>query len=133
MAKKTEHASPRDFFLHLLSTLALYLSAAGLLTLLFQFVNHFFPDPVTDPTFQLDSMRSSIRWGIALLVIVFPIYTWTLYFLQRVYKKDPSARNVRVRKWLKLFYIICCCCCHYRRLDFILLRFLEGELMFVFH
>lgn len=128
MAKKTEHASPRDFFLHLLSTLALYLSAVGLLTLLFQFVNYFFPDPVTDPFYQLDSMRGAVRWGIALIVIVFPIYAWTIYFLGRVYKKDPSARNVRVRKWLNYFTLFVASVVIIGDLISLLLRFLEGEL-----
>lgn len=126
--KKKQHASPRDFFLHLLSTFALYLSAVGLLTLLFQFVNYFFPDPLLDTFYYSNSMRSSVRWGITLLIVVFPIYIWTRMFLGRIYKKDPSARNVRVRKWLNYFTLFIAALVIIGDLISLLLRFLEGEL-----
>ena len=129
MAQKTvkHKASPRDFFLHLLSVVALYLSAIGLLTLFFQFVNHFFPDPVTDEFYRLDSIRRAVRWGIALLVIVFPIYSWTMVLLERIYKKDPSVKDVRVRKWLIYFTVFVTALIIIGDLVSLVLNFLEGE------
>lgn len=41
-----EKVSPKDVFLNILSILTLYISAGSFLTLLFQYINIFFPDPL---------------------------------------------------------------------------------------
>jgi type II secretory pathway pseudopilin PulG len=130
MPKTTEKykTSPRDFFLHLLSVVALYLSAAGLLTLFFQFINHFFPDPVVDQFYRQGALRAAVRWGIALLVIVFPIYAWSLWFLEKIYKKHPSIKNIRIRKWLIYFTVFVTALIIIGDLVSLVLNFLEGEL-----
>lgn len=101
-----EKTSPKDIFLHLLAIITLYVAAGSLVTLLFQYINIFFPDPLFDPInnrYILQSAYSTIRWTISTLVIVFPVYVLTSWFLNKGYIANPSKRNLRIRKWLIYF------------------------------
>lgn len=95
-------ASPKDIFLHLLSVVALYVSAVALGTLLFQFVNLLVPDPLSG-TWAFDSARSMIRFSIASIVISFPVYLLSMVALSKSYETSPEKRNFRIRKWLIYF------------------------------
>lgn len=102
----SEKTSPKDIFLHLLAIITLYVAAGSLITLLFQYVNIFFPDPLFDPIsnrYILQSAYSTIRWTISTLIIVFPVYILTSWFLNKGYIANPSKRNLRIRKWLIYF------------------------------
>lgn len=103
--KKTrEKTSPRDFFLHLLSSVTLYMSAIGILTVLFQTVNHFFPDALQNGYYSTrTSFYGPLRFAISMLLVVFPVYMWTVVFLGRTYRKEPEKRDLRIRKWLIYF------------------------------
>ena len=92
-----EKTSPKDIFLHLLAIITLYVSAGSLVTLLFQYINIFFHG------YTLQSAYSTIRWTISTLVIVFPVYVLTSWFLNKGYTANPSKRNLRIRKWLIYF------------------------------
>ena len=92
-----EKTSPKDVFLQLLSVIALYVSAGSFLTLLFQYVNIFFPDPLAG---YYNAPYGAIRLAISTLVVVFPTYIWTMWLLNRSYLKVPEKRNLRIRKWL---------------------------------
>lgn len=96
--------SPKDVFLHLLATIALYASAASFGTLIFQYVNILIPDPLEQREFfTLRSAYQSIRWSIASLVVIFPVYIFTGWYLNKEYIAAPDKRNIWVRKWLIYF------------------------------
>ncbi len=95
--------SPKDFFLHLLSIITLYASAVSFTTLLFQYVNYFFPDPLIEGSYVRESIASGIRWSIASLIIVFPSYIGISRFLNKSYAVTPHKRNLRIRRWLIYF------------------------------
>lgn len=90
--------SPKDIFLQLLAIVTLYGSAAGFLTLLFQFVNIQFPDPLAYSS--MEGARYSIRFAVSSLVVVFPVYVWIMRFLGNTYRQEPARKEVRIRKWL---------------------------------
>lgn len=96
-----EKTSPKDIFLHLLAIITLYISAGGFMALLFQFVNIFFPDALN--TYEHTSAISTMRWSISALVIIFPVYVLTSWYLNKSYQKNPLKRNLRIRKWLIYF------------------------------
>ncbi len=100
MEQKT---SPKDVFLHLLAIIALYASAGSFIALLFQYISIFFPDPLEFNAYAIASAYGAIRFNIASLVVVFPLYIWTSWFLNKSYLKNPSKRNLRIRKWLIYF------------------------------
>jgi len=89
--------APKDFFVFIGAMAALYGSAVSLINLLFEIINALFPDPLS---FNYDNFSSGMRWSIASLIIVFPIYI----FLSRFINKDLAAnflkKNLGVRKWL---------------------------------
>ena len=89
--------APKDFFVFIGAMAALYASAVSLINLLFEIINVSFPDVLN---FSYDNFSSGMRWSIASLIIVFPVYI----FLSRFINKDLAAnflkKNLGVRKWL---------------------------------
>lgn len=118
-------SSPRDVFLHLLGIVTLYISAVSFGTLLFQYVNRFFPDALVD---MYSSPSGSIRWAIASLLIVFPVYVWLSWFLQRDVVAYPEKRELKVRKWLLYFTLFLAAIVIIIDLVVLIYNFLGGEL-----
>lgn len=102
--EKHPKASPKDFFLNLLAIITLYLSAASLLTLLFQIINISVPDLLEQGGFKDNSGRlTAMRFAISSLIVTFPLYVGTMMYLQNSYLKTPFKRNLWIRKWLIYF------------------------------
>ncbi len=96
--------SPKDVFLHLLSIIALYTSGVAFLLLIFQYINVLFPDTTVDGNYYaFQSAMTAIRWSISSLIIVFPVYMTSVWFLNKSYVKTPAKRKLWVRKWLVYF------------------------------
>lgn len=92
--------TPKDFFLHIGSMVALYASAVSLLNLLFEIINVSFPDALN---FSYDYFSSSMRWSIASLIIVFPLYVFLSWFINKDLNQNPLKKNLGIRKWLTYF------------------------------
>lgn len=94
-------SGPKDVFLHLATMLALYFSAGSFITLIFQYINIYFPDVLEGSgSYYLQSAHTSIRWSIAVLIVVFPVYLLISRYMNRIYERQPEKRNMRTRKWL---------------------------------
>lgn len=94
--------SPKDFFLHLLNIVTLYISAVGFGRLLYLIINNRFFDPLQ--TYYSGAADSdSMRWAIASMIIAFPIYIWSAWVLKKEYATDPEKKNLRVKLWLEYF------------------------------
>ena len=89
--------SPRDFFTHIGVIVTLYVSSISLIALLFQVINIAYPDPLYG---YLDPYSSGIRWAIASLIIIFPLYIFLSWLLDREYRLNPEKRNLGIRRWL---------------------------------
>lgn len=98
---ETNKTSPKDFFLHLLAIIALYMSAASLMTLLFQYINVLFPDPLAYASYT--SIAGFIRYAMATLIIIFPVYILVSKMLNGEYAIMPEKREYKLRKWLVYF------------------------------
>ena len=96
-----EKTSPKDVFLHLLGIIALYISAGSLISLLFEYINIFFPDLLN--YYSYSAIAGSIRWSMAALIIVFPVYVLVSWMLNKDYSLNPEKRDLRIRKWLVYF------------------------------
>jgi hypothetical protein len=99
----TKKVSPRDVFMHLLAIIALYVSAGSFIALLFQYINIVFPDILEYSQYARESALGIIRWSIASLVIIFPLYAVATHTLNKEYKREPEKRNLKIRKWLTYF------------------------------
>ncbi len=96
--------SPKDFFMHLLSAITLYMVAISFTTLLFQYVNHFFPD-VLAGSYAQESINSALRFAISMTLVALPVYAWTILHLRKMYKKEPEKKELWIRRWLMYFTI----------------------------
>lgn len=90
---------PRDVFLHLLALVTLYWSSISFVTLLWQFINRFFPDALNN-YYYYGGFTGPIRFAVASLIIVFPIFIFVSWYLNRIYAKESEVRESKIRKWL---------------------------------
>lgn len=86
--------TPKDFFLHLGATIALYASAIALLNLLFSVINYFLPDKLAGYFYG-----NSIVWPVSMLIVLVPI----LYILEWLTNRDisitPEKKEIWIRRW----------------------------------
>ena len=102
-----QKTSPKDFFLHLLSIVTLYVSAIGLGTVLFQVINLYIPDAAIGNGYDyypnVTTVKDTLRNALSLVIVFFPVYVGTVMYLAKMYAQDPHKRDLRVRKWLIYF------------------------------
>lgn len=129
MHEEIKKTSPRDVFLHLLAIITLYVSAVSFGVLWFQYVNVLIPDVLQgDNYYAYSGVYQAMRWSIASLIIVFPAYLWTSWFLNKAYIADPAKRNIRIRKWLVYFTLFAAALIMLGDLVRIVYNLLNGEL-----
>lgn len=91
---------PRNLFLHLLMIGALYASVISVLVLMFQYLNVAFPDALSAPSAVI---LDRIRRAASVLLVVFPVFLFISWLLERDFATDPEKRGTKVRKWLIYF------------------------------
>jgi hypothetical protein len=115
---------PRDVFLHLFAMVTLYWSAISVITLCWQYVNYFFPDILSYGY----STNSSIRFAVASLVIVFPLFVLVSWVLNGIYAKESGVRESKIRKWLIYLTLFVASLVIIGDLIFVINTFLGGEI-----
>jgi hypothetical protein len=93
------YLSAREFFVYLVLFAALYCTVWSLGSLLFEFINRAFPDPLLNERAGAFS-NDSIRWHISALVVAFPLFLYMFRMVNRAIAEDPAKRQSRPRKWL---------------------------------
>jgi hypothetical protein len=88
----------KNFALQLGSLIALYVSIVALVTLLFGLITIFYPD-VANGYWEYNSASSSVRFGIALLVIFFPVYI-VLTRMVNTTRRIEQGSYLTLTKWL---------------------------------
>lgn len=90
--------SSRDAFLYLLSfsTLATWSSAFG--SMLFRFIERWFPDPISHD--YAYSLRNAVTWQMASVAVAFPIFLLVMRTILREAQDHPERLQSGVRKWL---------------------------------
>ncbi len=89
---------PRDLFLHLLAIVTLYWSCISFVTLLWQYINYFFPDILNYGYYS--GYLSLIRFSVSSLIIVFPVFILVSWWLNKIYSREYAVRESKIRKWL---------------------------------
>lgn len=120
--------SPKDFFMHLLSIVTLYGSAISFGTLLFQFINRWFPDPLQMQDYYYTVSASAIRNALSVLIIFFPVYLWVAWTIHKEYFDYAEKRGLRVRKWLTHFTLFAAAVIVMGDLVVLVRHLLEGDL-----
>lgn len=115
---------PRDVFLHLLAMVTLYWSAVSFITLCWQYINYFFPDVLN----YSYGYTSAMRFALASLFIVFPVFILVSWFLNKIYSKETAVRESKVRKWLIYLTLFIAALVIIGDLIFVVNTFLGGEI-----
>lgn len=94
--------TPKDFFFNLGSIVLLYILISNILRLFFGIIDKINPDPLLN---YYGYEIESIRWSLAILIIFYPLYLYLNRMISIDTKKDPSKREVGIRKWLNYLTI----------------------------
>ena len=121
-------SGPKDVFLHLLAIITLYGSAGAFITLIFQYINVLLPDVLEYSVYSVTGSYSTIRFAISSLVVIFPIYILSSWYLNKNYEANPEKRGLRIRKWLLYFTLFAAALIIMGDLVALINRLLEGEL-----
>ncbi len=100
--ENSQKGGVRDFFLYLFATGALYFSAGSVISLLWEYVNKWFPDA----TAYSYGLTAGMRWSVSLLIVVFPAYVLVMRYLSRDIDRNPAKRDIGIRRvmiYLTLF------------------------------
>lgn len=111
--------------MHLLAIVALYWSAISFVALLWQFINKFLPDNLSD---YYGDFLSMIRFNISALVVVFPVFIATSWYLNKIYNREYAVRESKIRKWLLYLTLFVSSLIIIGDLIFVLNTFLGGEI-----
>jgi hypothetical protein len=88
----------KEAFLYLLSFSTLSTWATALGSLLFTFIDQWFPDAVTARQYYSGSYRISLE--MACLIVAFPVYLFVMQAIRRESETTPDRMESGVRKWL---------------------------------
>lgn len=117
-------ASPREAFLHLLLIFSLGAWVTALGSLLFDFINIRFPLMDGRPAVDFQS----IRFGIAALVVAFPVFGLTLRRVQKDIAANPARSMNPLRRWLAYLALFVAAMILVGDAIGVVLSFLNGEL-----
>lgn len=119
--------SAREAFLYLLMFVALYMVAYHTGAILFGVVERKWPDVAFDDRVW-DRTREWVRFGVASLLVAFPVYLFTSRITGRAIAADPEKRNSGVRRWLTYLTLFNAACVLIGDFIVVLLGLLKGEL-----
>jgi hypothetical protein len=93
--------SARDAFFHLLAFTALYTWVVSLIFLCFTYISFAFPDPAEPASsYVIEMALASVRVALATLIVAYPLFLATWWFLLREIRKYPDKAKSGVRRWL---------------------------------
>ncbi len=84
--------SPKDVFIYLLTAATLYISATGVLILIWGLAEYWFPDPYR--TFRSGSDSGAVRVGVAMAIVAFPVFVYLTLLVRRKIRRgeiDPAS------------------------------------------
>jgi hypothetical protein len=88
--------TPKDFFIWIGAMVALYGSAVALIALLFEYINHAFPDPLA---FYTDPFSDPIRFAMASLIVLVPVAIVLMGLIRKDIGRMPDKADLWVRRW----------------------------------
>ncbi len=118
--------SARDAFLYLLvyATLATWTTALG--SLVFTFIDRWFPDRLAQPTYE--NSRYAVSSEMACIIVAFPVFLFVMRFILRDVEGHPEKVESGVRKWLTYIALLITAGIVIGDLITFLTFFLRGEL-----
>lgn len=122
----SQNTGPKDVFGYILAIGGLYTSVLSFGSLLFSIINLYVPDALA---YQYGgSAAESLKWPLAVLVVVFPLYVLLTIYLVRDLEKNPEKKELRTRKWLLHFTLFASAIVIIGDLITLIFQFLNGDL-----
>lgn len=122
-----ENNTAKHFVLQLGSVITLYLSISFLIVLLFSIINLLVPDAI-ESYWEIESNSSSVRLGIAMLIVFFPTYLILTRQINVVRRHEDNATYLGLTKWLMYLSLLIGGGVILGDLVAIILAYLEGDL-----
>ena len=89
--------TPKDFFLWAGAMITLYASAVAFVSLIFDYLNYAFPDPLH--YFASDPYQGGISYEMATLIVLFPLFLVFMRLIHRDIARDSSRADISLRRW----------------------------------
>ena len=118
--------TPRDLFLHFFVIITLYWSTVSFITLIWQYINYFFPDVLEYNTYY--TFSGPVRFALSSLIVIFPLFIFLSFYLNKIYIKEPDVRDSKIRKWLIYFTLFVAGIVMTGDLVVVVNNFLSGEI-----
>jgi hypothetical protein len=117
--------SAKDAFFHLLafSTLATWTWAMG--SMMFAFINRWFPDPIY--RYGVQATDYNVASEMASIIVAFPLYLLVMRLIGKAVKDQPEKLESGVRKWLTYIALLLAAACLIGDLITFLNYLLRGE------
>lgn len=127
---QNQRNTPKEVFLHLLAMATLYMGVVNILQILWQAINKWLPDAASQGMYGGYVSYSSdlVRFAIASLLIVYPVYLISTIFLRTIYTTSEGARESKLRRWLTYVTLLIASLVLIGDLITVLHAFLQGEL-----
>ncbi len=90
--------TPKDFVFWVGAMVALYAGVVAFITLVFEYINKAFPNPVAG-SYYIDPYSSNISYETAALIVLTPVFLVLMRFIRRDIAADPSRNDIWVRRW----------------------------------
>lgn len=116
--------TPKDFFLWAGAMIALYSGVVAFITLLFQYINYTFPDPLR---YYGDPYSSPIPYAMASLIVLTPVFLILMRVIRRNIERDSSRADIWVRRWALFLTVFAAGATIVVDLIVLLTSFLSGE------
>lgn len=120
--------TPKDFFLWAGAMLTLYAGVVAFITLLFNYINYTFPDPLR---YYSDPYSSGIPYSMASLIVLTPVFMVLMRIIRRNIASDSSRGEIWVRRWALFLTVFIAGATIVVDLIVLLTTFLSGELLTV--
>ena len=115
--------TPKDFFLHIGATIALYVAAGALINLAFEIANKALPDNLS-----LYWNASSIIYPISLLVVLVPVLYVIEWAINRDITKISEKTSIWIRRWRIYLTLFLACATVAVDLITLIIVYLNGEI-----
>ncbi|MHB0865828.1 MAG: DUF5671 domain-containing protein [Minisyncoccota bacterium] len=117
--------TPKDFFLWAGAMVAFYWSVLAFIFLVFDYINYALPNALA--YYPIDPYQSGISYEMASLIVLFPLYLLLMRFIRKDIVRDPSRKDVWVRRWALLLTLFVAGVAIAIDLITLLTTFLNGE------
>lgn len=125
------NVTAKDFFLWVGAMASLYGGIVAFISLIFDYINTAFPNPVRDAYNYYDAFGSNISYETATLIVLTPVFMVLMRIIRRDIQADPGRNETWVRRWALVLTLFLAGAAIIVDLIVALTTFLQGEEMTV--